>query len=188
MAITSAAAERCGLTALRAAYLFDGVSSTLVADPMVLLDGARIVAVDHGVAAPADADVVDLPGATLLPGLVDTHVHLAFDASTDPVGRLAARSDEEVLIAMKGAAKAALAGGVTTMRDLGDRDYLTLRLRGTIGLPTIVAAGPPITMSAGHCHFLGGAMTRVPTPFGARYASMPSAESTSSRSWPVVGP
>ncbi len=153
---TTTATERRNLTAIRAAYLFDGVSSSLVADPMLLLDGDRIVAVDHGVTAPAGANVVELSGATLLPGLIDTHVHLAFDSSTDPVGRLAARSDEEALVAMTTAARTALAGGVTTVRDLGDRDYLSLGLRGIAGLPTIIAAGPPITTRGGHCHYLGG--------------------------------
>ncbi len=154
--MTTIAAERGKLTVLRAAYLFNGDTASLIADPMLVLDGGRIVSVDHGTAPPAGADVVDLPGATLLPGLIDTHVHLAFDASTDPVGRLAARSDEEVIAAMTAAAGAALRGGVTTMRDLGDRDYLSLGLRGTPALPTILAAGPPITTRAGHCHFLGG--------------------------------
>jgi imidazolonepropionase-like amidohydrolase len=148
--------ERRRLTAIRAAYLFDGVSSSLVADPLLVLDGGRIVAVDHGVSAPPDADVVDLAGATLLPGLLDTHVHLAFDASPDVVGALSARSDAEALTAMTAAARAALAGGVTTVRDLGDRSYLSLGLRGVAGLPTIVAAGPPITTPGGHCHYLGG--------------------------------
>ena len=47
------------------------------------------------------------------------------------------------------------------MRDLGDRDYLTLRLReSAAALPTIVAAGPPITSPGGHCHFLGGVAGR----------------------------
>jgi imidazolonepropionase-like amidohydrolase len=148
--------ERRRLTAVRAAYLFDGVSAALVADPMLLLDGPRIVAVDQHVTPPPDADVVDLGGATLLPGLVDTHAHLAFDASPDVVGALSARSDAEVLDAMTAAARTALAGGVTTVRDLGDRDYLSLGLRGVPGLPTIVAAGPPITTPGGHCHYLGG--------------------------------
>ncbi|MDT4913701.1 MAG: hypothetical protein QOC66_2829 [Pseudonocardiales bacterium] len=156
MTITSVT-QRPSLTAVRAAYLFDGVSSSLVADPMVLFDEGRIVAVDHGVAPPSSAAIVELPGATLLPGLVDTHVHLAFDASTDAVGRLAERSDDEALAAMTEAARAALTGGVTTVRDLGDRNYLALRLRGLPGLPTIVAAGPPVTTVGGHCHFLGGA-------------------------------
>jgi imidazolonepropionase-like amidohydrolase len=148
--------ERRRLTAVRAAYLFDGVSAALVADPMLLLDGAPIVAVDHGVAPPPDVDVVDLAGATLLPGLVDTHVHLAFDTSPEVVGALSARSDAEALTAMTAAARGALAGGVTTVRDLGDRNYLSLALRGAAGLPTIVAAGPPITTPGGHCHYLGG--------------------------------
>ena len=43
--------------------------------------------------------VVDLGGATLMPGLIDTHVHLVFDSSVDPVGRLAARTDEQALAA-----------------------------------------------------------------------------------------
>ncbi len=149
--------ERRRLTAIRASYLFDGVSSSLVAEPMLLLDGARIVAVDHGVAPPSDADVLDLSGATLLPGLVDTHVHLAFDAGPDVVASLAARTDDEVRTAMEAAARTALAGGVTTMRDLGDRGYLSLELRDRPGLPTVIAAGPPITTRGGHCHFLGGA-------------------------------
>ena len=69
---------------------------------------------------------------------------------------------------MEHAARAALRGGVTTVRDLGDRDYLSLGLRGRAGLPTIVAAGPPITTPDGHCHFLGGGT--VPTIAGVRAA------------------
>jgi imidazolonepropionase-like amidohydrolase len=62
---------------------------------------------------------------------------------------------------MAQAAAAQLRAGVTTVRDLGDRDYLALRLRETrTGLPTIVAAGPPITSAGGHCHFLGGVAER----------------------------
>jgi imidazolonepropionase-like amidohydrolase len=160
--------ERGRLTALRAAALFDGTSSALVRDPLILIDGGTIIAVDSGVPAPANADVTDLGGATLLPGLVDAHVHLAFDASRDPVGRLAARSDDETIQAMIRAGQAALRGGVTTVRDLGDRGYLSLALRGQPGLPTIVAAGPPITTPGGHCHYLGGAAE--PTEKGVRAA------------------
>lgn len=149
------------ITVLRASRLFDGTSSTLIPDPVVVLDGATIVSVDGSF--PADAEVVDLPGTTLLPGLIDTHVHLAFDASADPVANLAGRNDAEVLAAMTHAARTALLGGVTTVRDLGDRDYLSLNLRDQPGLPTIVAAGPPITTPGGHCHYLGGATTDVRT-------------------------
>jgi len=148
--------ERGRLTALRATWLFDGTGAALIPDPLVVIDGGTIVVVDSGAAAPSGADVIDLGGAALLPGLVDTHVHLAFDASADPVGALAGRDDEQATQAMIRAAQAALRGGVTTVRDLGDRDYLSLGLRGRPGLPTIAAAGPPVTTPAGHCHYLGG--------------------------------
>ena len=165
---TPTVTERGRLTALRAAWLFDGTGSALIPDPLVVIDGGTIVAVDSGASAPDGADLIDLGGAVLLPGLVDTHVHLAFDASPDPVGALAGRSDDEARDAMIRAGQAALRGGVTTVRDLGDRDYLSLGLRGRPGLPTIVAAGPPVTTPAGHCHYLGG--VAEPTEAGVRTA------------------
>jgi imidazolonepropionase-like amidohydrolase len=166
---TPTVTERGRLTALRAAWLFDGTGSALIPDPLVMIDGGIIVAVGSGAPAPDGADVVDLGGAALLPGLVDTHVHLAFDASADPIAALAARSDEETVAAMIRAGQAALRGGVTTVRDLGDRDYLSLGLRGQPGLPTILAAGPPVTTApAGHCHYLGGCAE--PTEAGVRAA------------------
>jgi imidazolonepropionase-like amidohydrolase len=166
--ITAQVTDRPRLVVIRAAALFDGVSEALLADPVVIVDGTTIVAVDSRVAPPPEAQLIDLAGATLLPGLIDTHVHLAFDASTDPVASLAARDDSTVLAAMSAAAGTALRAGITTVRDLGDRDYLSLRLRGRDGLPTIVASGPPITTPAGHCHFLGG--RTEPSPEAGRAA------------------
>src|SRR4051812_1664183 len=139
------------LTAFRAARVFDGTG--LVATPTVVLDGDRVVAT--GVDVP---DAVDLGDVTVLPGMIDVHVHLAFDAGADPVGTLAARSPEQVRAAMIDAGRRHLRAGVTTVRDLGDPDYLSLPLRGHPDLPTIVAAGPPVTTLGGHCHFLGGAV------------------------------
>jgi imidazolonepropionase-like amidohydrolase len=111
------------------------------------------------VPVPDGATVVDLAGATLLPGLVDGHVHLVFDASDDPVSALAGRDDAAAFAAMASFARAAARGGVTTVRDLGDRGYLALGLRLAAAtdptLPEILAAGPPITTPGGHCHFLG---------------------------------
>ncbi|MFI5895213.1 amidohydrolase family protein [Actinoplanes sp. NPDC051513] len=141
---------------IRAAAMFDG-SPALVRDPVLVVDGPSIVP-----GSGDGAEVVDLGDATLLPGLIDTHVHLVFDASADPVAALAARDDDAALEAMAAAGRAALRAGITTVRDLGDRDYLSLRLRGRADLPTIVAAGPPITTAAGHCHFLGGPTGTAP--------------------------
>ncbi|HZA16854.1 MAG TPA: amidohydrolase family protein [Pseudonocardiaceae bacterium] len=97
----------------------------------------------------------------MLPGLIDAHVHLAFDASTDVVTSIGAVDDAQLLTQMAQAARRALRSGITTVRDLGDRGFLTLALRkqldasGDLG-PEIVASGPPITVRGGHCHFLGG--------------------------------
>jgi imidazolonepropionase-like amidohydrolase len=152
------------LTVLRAAAMFDGVGSALMARPSVVVADGVIAAVDGPAGpVPAGAHVVDLPGLTLMPGLVDAHLHLCFDASKDPVGRLAEADDDLLCEQMAGAARRALRGGITTVRDLGDRGYLALDLRDqrrTVvagPLPAIVAAGPPITTPGGHCHFLGGA-------------------------------
>ena len=97
----------------------------------------------------------------MLPGLIDVHQHLAFDASTDPVAQLDADDDGALLLRMRLAAQRALAVGITTIRDLGDRNYLSLTLRdwflgGNEVGPRIVASGPPITTPRGHCWFLGG--------------------------------
>ena len=152
--------ERRHLTAIRAAWLFDGTNPRLMPDPTVVVDGRTIVRVGSAVAAPEGATVVDLGGATLLPGLVDGHVHLSFDASADPVSALAGRDAAAAFATMTSFARAAARGGVTTVRDLGDRGYLALGLRQAATadptLPEILAAGPPITTPGGHCHFLGG--------------------------------
>jgi len=148
--------------AIRAARGFDGASARLLENILVLVEDGRITAVECGrTETPPGSEVVDLGDVTLLPGLIDAHVHLGFDASRDPVAQMRADSDATLLLRMRLAARRALAAGITTVRDLGDRNYLGLALRdwfrqGDELGPEIIAAGPPITITGGHCYFMGG--------------------------------
>jgi imidazolonepropionase-like amidohydrolase len=149
------------MLAIRAGRLFDGIADHCLAHAVVLVDRGAIVAVDTLAAVPQDAQVVDLGDVTLIPGLIDSHSHLVFDASDDPVGDITTSEDDVVLERCRVAARAALAAGITTVRDLGDRGYLTLRLRQELtgdlwAGPELLVAGPPITSAGGHCWFLGG--------------------------------
>jgi imidazolonepropionase-like amidohydrolase len=138
--------------ALRAARLFDG--QELVADPVVAVRGTMILAV--GADVPDEIDVEDLGDVTLMPGLIDTHQHLCLDGSGPLEQQVAGVSDDELLDRSRANARRALQAGVTTIRDLGDRDFVTLSLRDDPTLPTILASGPPLTTPGGHCWFLGG--------------------------------
>jgi imidazolonepropionase-like amidohydrolase len=142
--------------AVRAGQVFDGERA--LGPGTVVVDEGRIVDVGSG-DPPSRAELLDLgPDACLLPGLVDAHVHLAFDATGDVVGGLADTDDADLLGKMRQAAERAISAGITTVRDLGDRSFLSVALREQLGTagPEIVAAGPPITVRGGHCHFLGG--------------------------------
>jgi len=144
---------------LRAGQVFDG--ERMLGQATVVTQDGRISDLDtSGAPPPEGAEVVDFGSdACLLPGLIDAHVHLAFHASADVVKSLAACDDGALLDHMAAASVRALHAGVTTVRDLGDRNYLSLMLRGrfrSTTLPHILAAGPPITTNGGHCYFLGG--------------------------------
>lgn len=146
---------------LTARRLFTGRTHEVLHDHVLDIDDGRIADIRPRASIRARDDLIDLGDATLLPGLIDVHQHLCFDASTNPVAQLGADDDHTLLLRMRLAARRALAVGITTIRDLGDRNYLSLTLRDwclsgeDIG-PRIVASGPPITIVQGHCWFLGG--------------------------------
>jgi imidazolonepropionase-like amidohydrolase len=103
----------------------------------------------------------DYPGATILPGLIDCHVHLGFDGGPDAAARMQAETDEQQLVLMLRNARDLIGVGVTTARDLGARSFSGVVVRDAIaaGLargPRLVVAGPPVTVTGGHCWFMGG--------------------------------
>jgi imidazolonepropionase-like amidohydrolase len=103
----------------------------------------------------------DYPGSTIMPGLIDSHVHLAFDGGPNPAARMRAETDEQQLMLMLHSARELLGVGVTTARDLGARGYLAVAVRDAIaaGLargPRLVVAACPVTVTGGHCWFMGG--------------------------------
>ena len=103
----------------------------------------------------------DHPESTIMPGLIDSHVHLGFDGGPNPAARMRSESDEQQLVLMLHSARDLLGVGVTTARDLGARAYLDVVVRDAIaaGLargPRMVVATRPITVTGGHCWFMGG--------------------------------
>ncbi|MFF2813563.1 amidohydrolase family protein [Streptomyces sp. NPDC058000] len=150
---------------LTADRLLLGPGGATLADAAVLFQDGLITAVgpvDEVVpGAPEGTVRTDFPGATVLPGLIDCHVHLVFDAGDDPLGTLAGQHDHDLLLAMAGRARILLDAGVTTARDLGDRGQLAARLRDAIAAgkvpgPRLLTAGAPVTVTGGHCWMLGG--------------------------------
>ncbi len=144
--------------AVRASRAFDG-TAFLPDGATVLVEGDTIVGVEPAAYdVPGDCAVTSYDG-TLLPGLVDAHVHLVSDGGVGALERVGTQSAEEIDAEIgRSLRRRRPRTGVTTVRDLGDRDYRTLAFRdraGRPGQPRIVAAGPPITVPDGHCHFLG---------------------------------
>jgi imidazolonepropionase-like amidohydrolase len=152
-----------GVLAIRAARGFDG-ERMLRDGVVVLINEGRIVGVEGLAGAVPDGwPVLDFVDGTVLPGLIDMHVHLCADSEMGALDRIADYSDGELDAVIEGSLRAQLTAGVTTVRDLGDRRWSVLGWRdrqrvGGVGFacPTIVASGPPITSRGGHCWSMGG--------------------------------
>jgi imidazolonepropionase-like amidohydrolase len=144
----------------RAPRAFDG-ERFLPGGALLLVEAGSIVAVEPASApAPDGCPVTDLRDATLLPGLVDTHVHLCADSGLRALDQVPELSPDELDAVISTAEVQHLRAGVTTVRDLGDHHWTVLdRARAGRTGPTVVAAGPPITSPGGHCWSMGGETT-----------------------------
>jgi imidazolonepropionase-like amidohydrolase len=135
-----------------------------VTDGAVVIGADTVDWVGASAAVPAEYAALprtDYPGSTIMPGLIDCHVHLGLDGGPDPSARMRGETDEQQLVLMLRSARELLGVGVTTARDLGARSYLDVVVRDAIagGLargPRLVVATRPITVTGGHCWFMGG--------------------------------
>jgi imidazolonepropionase-like amidohydrolase len=146
---------------LRAPRLLDGTGAAPVSDAALLLDGGRIAYAGPAAGLPPADGVVDrdFPGCTLLPGLVDVHVHLVSSAGPDLAADLPAAEADRTLAAVANARRQ-LQAGVTLVRDLGAPGAEAVAVaraveEGTVAGPRVLAAGPAVTMTGGHIAFLG---------------------------------
>ena len=139
----------------RAGFAFDG-ERALPGGALVLVEGSTIVGVEPAASPPPDrCHVVDHPA--ILPGLVDTHVHLCGDSSPAALDRIPELTPDELRAVIDTALHQQLAAGVTTVRDLGDHQWAVVDRRGRGGAgPSVLAAGPPLTSPGGHCGSMGG--------------------------------
>jgi len=152
------------ITIIRPGRLLPGDGAPVVERPTVVVEGSRIA---HIAREPLPAllgergRTIDLPGATLLPGLIDAHVHLHLPGDGSPI--LDVRHDSDAALGARTIHNAGLAlrAGITTVRDCGGRGTLAVEVGAQVercgyDVARIVSAGPPVTVSGGHCWFFGG--------------------------------
>ncbi|MBM3993892.1 MAG: amidohydrolase family protein [Planctomycetes bacterium] len=145
--------------------LWDGTGAPTRLRPVVRVADELISAVDTSLLAPAacGGERFDFPGCTILPGLIDTHVHLvmsALDTNEAIIAQVTGENEAQLLSRIEANARSALLAGLTTIRDCGGtrnhvqqvRDRIR---RGDIVGPDVLACGSPITTTRGHCHWLG---------------------------------
>jgi imidazolonepropionase-like amidohydrolase len=165
--LVSLPAHAAARTLIHAGRVIDGRADTVRASVTITVDGDRIVGIAEGFATPTPGDtVIDLRAATVLPGLMDMHVHISSEQSgaAGYAERFFLNPADFVLRATTYARKTLLAG-FTTVRDCGAGEKLNLALRdavekGWVTGPRIVAAGS-VTTTGGHGDSTNGLATEL---------------------------
>ena len=142
-------------TVIYAGHVITDVAEAAQGPSTVIVTDDRITSIAPGrVDAPAGAEIVDLGDKTLLPGLIDLHVHLTGDPGGDYRSE-AVEPDEWGVVVGEKNARITLRAGFTTVREAGSAQYTAFALRrgtaeGLIEGPRIVAAGPALAIIGGH--------------------------------------
>jgi imidazolonepropionase-like amidohydrolase len=145
----------CGL-------LIDGKNKELQTQVTIVVEGTRIVSVDKGFTkAGKDDKLIDLSRKTVMPGLIDMHVHLESETSRDALVKRYTQNEADVAFQSTMYAKRTLMAGFTTVRDCGGSG-VNISLRnavnaGTVVGPRIFAAGKSLATTGGHADPTNGA-------------------------------
>ncbi|HXV68028.1 MAG TPA: amidohydrolase family protein [Nitrospira sp.] len=147
--------------AIHRTRLIDGTGA-LLDQATVLIRGTRIVAVgpSRAITIPKGARRIDGRGLTVIPGLIDCHVHLCLGGEPDVVGTMESEPPSYTLLKSARHARATIEAGFTTVRDVGSRDHSIFMLKraiesGIVPGPRIIGAGHAICMIGGHARFIG---------------------------------
>ena len=142
---------------IKADALVDVENSTVLSAPLVIVENniIRYVGKQGSQTIPDDAQVLDLSGHTLLPGLMDMHVHLTSDANLHGYRRLKVSTPRSAITGVKNA-QSTLMAGFTTVRNVGAPGYADVALRDAINEgdvlgPRMYVSGPSIGVTGGHC-------------------------------------
>jgi len=148
-------------TFLRADRVIDGSGETALEGAVVELENDKIVAVHPADQISGEGGVRDFPGCTILPGLIDTHVHLNMPGNGDLLEAVMGEGIGVLMATSTANLARALSLGTTTLRDVGAYKNTAIDVRRALELgyitgSNVLACGPPITITGGHTWMLGG--------------------------------